>query len=144
MGALGDPPSLKSRRSSLPIHKAKAAQPGTAWRAEYDKQHRFTAQTNRYKEALDDLGPEPASDTRAFRGRSPAEDIATMRKGQDVGKPQNIPKGTGYNTSTPAQERQLHSHNRYIQKPSTNNFQKINRQQLKITWTYPRNINMSM
>jgi hypothetical protein len=81
------------------------------------------AQTNWYKEALDDQEPGPSSETKAGRGRSPAEDIATMRKGQDAEKPQNIPKGTGDNYITHAQERKLHIHNRYRQKPSTNNFQ---------------------
>jgi hypothetical protein len=67
-----------------------------------------------------------------------------MRKGQDVEKPQNILKGTGDNISTPIQEMQLNIHNKYRQKPIINKVQNKNRQQLQITWTYPRNIDMSM
>ena len=52
MEATRDPLSLKSRRSSPLIHKANAARPRTAWRADCDRQRRLTAQTKRYKDEM--------------------------------------------------------------------------------------------
>jgi hypothetical protein len=60
-----------------------------------------------------------------------------MRKGQDVGKPQNKIKGTRDNISTPAQVRQLLSHNRYRQKPSTNKDQNTKSTTIKINLDIP-------
>jgi hypothetical protein len=82
--ATRDPLSLKSRRSSPPIHKAKAARPGTAWRADCDRQSRLTTHTKRYNATLDDQDPGPSSVITRGKGQSPAEVIATPRHGQNA------------------------------------------------------------
>ena len=111
------PLSLKSRRSSPLIHKAKAARPGTAWRADCDMQRRSATQTKRYKDALEAQDPGPTFLPRTRKGRSPAEAIATPRLSQDAENPNNKLED-GDNFSTHTQEKQSNSHNMSRQSPT--------------------------
>jgi hypothetical protein len=87
---------------------------------------------------MDDQDPGPTSETRAGKGRSPAEDVATPKQGQDVENPQYEPDD-GDSFSTPTQEQQSNNHNMYIQSPTIIKDKIKTIIKKKKTRTHPRN-----
>ena len=114
LGTPGETSSPQLRRSHLPNQTANAARPRTAWRADEDRPHRFTAHANLCKRAQEVQEPRTSSAAWTNRERSSAEDIATPREGLDKDKSQRK-SSAPRDTLTHAIEKHRNSHTMYRQ-----------------------------